>query len=246
MTNYSIADALLQPLSQDEINELDDFLMSEHNSDDTMPIDTLDGFLTAIIIGPTTLEFNQWYPHIWGASGDETPNFKSKEDARHILDLIIRLMNNIVANLDDEDSPVSPLFTTSTFPDDAQGYLDGEMWAYGFHCGIELCRKDWQPFFDDPDSAEVMRPIRLLLGDDVGVDEKELTSTPAQREELTMDIPESVAWIYEFWSPYRDAMFERRFASTFRVGDKAGRNDSCPCGSGLMFNKCCGAAIVLH
>ena len=42
-------------------------------------------------------------------------------------------------------------------------YVDAEMWAYGFMQGIELCKKDWQPFFDDPNGQEVFRPIYLLL-----------------------------------------------------------------------------------
>jgi uncharacterized protein len=36
---------------------------------ETMSIDELDGYLTAIVIGPTTLNFSQWFPGIWGPDG---------------------------------------------------------------------------------------------------------------------------------------------------------------------------------
>lgn len=54
MTKHSVTNQLL-PLSEEEINELDSFLMSEATSYETMSIDALDGYLTAIVIGPTTL-----------------------------------------------------------------------------------------------------------------------------------------------------------------------------------------------
>jgi uncharacterized protein YecA (UPF0149 family) len=31
-----------------------------------------------------------------------------------------------------------------------------------------------------------------------------------------------------------------------RFGDKIGRNDPCPCGSGKKFKKCCGGPTSLH
>lgn len=47
---------LTVPLSEEEIDELDDFLMSDAVTDEAMMLDQLDGYLTAIIIGPTTLK----------------------------------------------------------------------------------------------------------------------------------------------------------------------------------------------
>ena len=42
------------PLSDDELEELDRFLLSENTSDETMLLDMLDGYLTAIVIGLTS------------------------------------------------------------------------------------------------------------------------------------------------------------------------------------------------
>ncbi len=140
-----------------------------------------------------------------------------------------------------------PVFDTRIYHDDDHEYVDGDMWAYGFMQGINLCRSDWQPLFDDPDGLTALRPIYLLGDDDATEEEIALTDTPEQREALTIQIPASISWIYQFWIPYRHAMVERTLANVAQKGsNKVGRNDSCPCGSGKKFKKCCGAAAILH
>ena len=120
------------------------------------------------------------------------------------------------------------------------------MWAYGYMTGIDLQRQNWKVLFEEPDSAEVLRPLYLLGADDV-TPEEDLTRTPSQREELSEQISASVAWIYRFWQPYRRAVAERTIATSFeREHPKVGRNEACPCGSGKKFKKCYGASTVLH
>jgi uncharacterized protein len=127
------------------------------------------------------------------------------------------------------------------------GWGGGEMWAYGFMQGLALCRQDWQALFDDPRGPTWLNPIRLLSGDDVSEEEMTLIRTPAQREELALQIPASLAAIYRFWLPYRNAIHELQLAKTYqREHPKIGRNDPCPCGSGKKFKKCCGMASTLH
>jgi len=53
----------------------------------------------------------------------------------------------------------------------------------------------------------------LLGSDDVNPKEEALTKTPGQRKILGLQIPESVAWIYRFWLPYRQAIYERTVAT---------------------------------
>ena len=247
MISHSINPNQLLPLSEEEMDELDSFLMSEAASDETMSIDTLDGYLTAIVIGPTTLDFGQWFSGIWGPKKEDAPDFESMEEAQHIIDLIIRQMNGIVSEFEDDPDDFAPIFNTVVYPDNPREYTDAEMWAYGFMCGIDLCRKDWQPFFDDPNSSKVLRSLHLLGSDDVTRQEEAFTKTPDQREKLALQTPESVAWIYRFWLPYRHAIMERTVANTIqRHQTKFGRNDPCPCGSGLKFKRCCGTATILH
>ena len=50
-------------------------------------------------------------------------------------------------------------------------------------------------------------------------------------------------WDAHYTEDERKAMYtEQKKSGTFvREGDKVGRNDPCPCGSGMKFKKCCGA-----
>lgn len=238
---------MMEPLSEEEMDELDSFLLSDSTSDETMMLDCLDGYLTAIVSGPVMLKPSEWLPRVWGPTTRDEPGFDTFEQAERITGLIMRHLNGLIWSLQEDTEAFEPVFDTVTYPDDPHEYSDGEMWAYGYMTGIELQRNNWNAFFDEPNSSVVLRPIYLLGAEEVAPEEEVLTETPAQREELSNQIPASVAWIYRFWQPYRLAVAERTVATSFqRENPKIGRNDPCPCGSGKKFKKCCGASTVLH
>ncbi|WP_293035736.1 UPF0149 family protein [Paraburkholderia sp.] len=216
--------------SDDEIDELDQFLMSDIASDETMMIDTLDGFLTAIAIGPTTVLPSEWLPAVWGPTPEDSPHFESMEHAQHVFSLLMRHYNGIIQTLEHDPDSIAPVLNINHYPDDPYEYLDGEAWAHGFMDGIGLRRADWQPLFDDAQGKAWLRPIYLLGAEEVSDDEELLVRWPNQREELSEQIPDSIASIYRFWLPYRGAVHERQLATTIqRTAPKIGRNDPCPC-----------------
>ena len=238
---------MMAPLSDEELDDLDQFLVSDLTSDETMGLSALDGYLTAIVLGPTTLLPSQWLPGVWGPTEEHAPEFQSPEQAQHIFELILRHMNGIIWSLQRDEGDFDPLFDITTYPNNPHDYEDGEMWAYGFMQGIELCRADWQPMFDDPEAMKALRPIYLLGSDEPTEEENALTRWPDQREALAKQIPTSVGSLFRYWMPYRLAVQDREVANTIqRSQPKVGRNDPCPCGSGLKFKKCCGAAANLH
>lgn len=245
MARHSTSNPFL-PLSEQEMGELDRFLMSDATSYDTMSIDTLDGYLTAVAIGPIMLDFKQWFPGIWGPDEEDEPDFDSAEQAQHIIGLIVRQMNGIISAFEADPDEVEPIFVAVTHQGDPREYTDAEMWAYGFMQGLELCRKDWQPFFDDPESISVLRPLHLLGSDEVTAEEEAYTETPEQSEELAEQVPDSLAWIYRFWLPYRQAVIARGGNTIQRQDTHSGGNDLCPCGSLKKFNVCCGTPTTLH
>ena len=87
---------LATPLSDEELAELDAFLLSDATSDETMLMDHLDGYLTAIIVGPTTLRMSQWYPGIWGSREEDAPHFGTMDEAQRIMQMIMRHYNGII------------------------------------------------------------------------------------------------------------------------------------------------------
>lgn len=238
---------MMVALSDEEMDELDNFLLSDATSDETMMLGCLDGYLTAIISGPVMLKPSEWLPRVWGPTANDEPTFDTLAQAERITSLIMRHLNGIIFSLQQDPDGFEPVFDIVVYPDSRREYADGEMWAYGYMTGINLQRESWQAFFDEPESAAVLRPIYLLGAGDVTPEEEELTETPEQREELSNQIPASIAAIYRFWQPYRMAMAERSIATSFqREHPKIGRNDPCPCGSGKKFKQCCGKPTLLH
>lgn len=238
---------MMAPLSEEEMDELGSFLLSDATSDETMMLDCLDGFLTSIVSGPVMLKPSEWLPRVWGPTVRDEPTFDTYAQAERITGLIIRQLNGIIWSLQHDPDAFEPVFDTTIYPDSPREYIDGEMWAHGYMTGIDLQHQNWKAFFEEQGSTEVLRPLYLLGADDVTQEEEELTRTPSQREELSEQIPASVAWIYRFWQPYRRAVAERTIATSFeREHPKVGRNEACPCGSGKKFKKCCGASTVLH
>jgi uncharacterized protein len=234
---------VMPALTDKEMDELDNFLMSDATSNEVMMLDSLDGFLTAIASGPVMPKQSEWLPRVWGPSNEDAPTFDSDAQAERVIGLITRHLNAIVWNLQQEPDFFEPVFDLQVYVDDEREYVDGEMWAHGYMTGINLQRDTWKALFESKHGVEVMQPIRLLGSADVSPEEEELTATPAQREELSKPIPASVAWIYKFWAPQRRAAEDRAMGKTAEHEiPKIGRNAPCTCGSGRKFKKCCGAA----
>ena len=240
--NYS-PDIMNFPLSEEEFAELDDFLESDAVGDETMPLDALDGFLTAIAIGPVEIAVEEWMPLVWGPSG-VMPTFGSVEEMQRIVNLILRQMNGIVVELEDDADTFEPVLDAYSYGDDPREYLDGELWAVGFMQGVELRKSEWQAAFDDPATAAALEPLYLLCEEATDEDEEEPSDSPELREQLSEQIAGSVATLYRYWLPKRQAALGSATAAPYKRDQaKIGRNDLCPCGSGKKFKKCCGLGV---
>jgi uncharacterized protein len=66
------------PLSNEEIHELDIFLMSDATPDECMDIVALDGFLTALAIGPELVSPSVWLPLVWVARRNSSSSLRHK------------------------------------------------------------------------------------------------------------------------------------------------------------------------
>jgi uncharacterized protein len=227
----------LLTLSDEDMDELGNFLLSDATSDETMMPDCLDGYLTAIATAPVMLSPGVWLPKVWGSSAKDEPSFDNYAQVERITGLIMLHLNNLVVSLQQNPDSCEPIFDSAVYPDSPREFVDGEMWAYGFMTGINLQRQDWQKIFDDPNGAELLRPIYLLGTEDVTPAEEALVETPEQREELSTQIPASVAGLYRFWAPVRRVVADPAIR---RDMQKIGRSEKCPCGSGRKFKKCCG------
>ena len=231
--------SLEKPLNDKEFNELDRFLLSEQCPEDAMTMDTLHGYLTAVVIGPEEIQMAEWLPHVWGSDPKEAPRFKSRAQEDRIVNLILRFMTEISITFEAAPKEFEPLFCEHDW--EGKTLLDGEAWASGFWLGMHLRADSWQAIWDS-ELAPLMKPIYLLGADDIEEDELELVDDPVQCQKLAFEIEANLPQIEKFWQAHKKPAVE----TVKREEPKVGRNDPCTCGSGKKYKQCCGANGSLH
>lgn len=233
------------PLSVAELEELDQILLGKTGPTTAMPLDVLDGYLHAIVIGPTTIQPSQWLPGIWGEDGTP-PGMKTPEQYERLMGMIFRHYNNIIRGLSQPRPEISPLMPTTIYR--AREYLEPTGWALGFLEGMMLCWDDWLPLLDTSKGQKWIRPIGMLTAEGFSPRQEELTRTPARRGKLAEQMCDAVLYMHAYWIPHRMEVAAQAAAALMSpaISTKTGRNEPCPCGSGKKFKKCCGAPDKLH
>jgi uncharacterized protein len=223
---------LESPLSEAEIGELDAFLTSEAISDECMDIATLDGFLTALAIGPQLVAPSVWLPVVWG--GTSEPIYESEEQAERIIGLMLRRMNTISGMFGENSAEFDPLLYERDVNGEQLWLVDD--WCVGFLRAMELGAEAWDPLVDDKTNRLLLVPI-LTLGTQEGLDQIDMAADPESEYAAAVEMLYlSVEAIYIYWR----LPVKNRIAT--QVWQKPGRNDPCPCGSGRKFKKCCAPA----
>lgn len=224
-----------QALSEPELDRLSDFLDSITNPD-AMDLETLDGFLCALIAGPERVMPSEYLTHIWGGELRDENAFASIEEANTILQLIMRHWNAISAELKAE-MVYLPLLGE---PDERN--VAGRGWARGFMRGVNLRRHSWNEIFAREDEGQVFS-IPLVSGE-VDPDWPAEPLSDEKRDQLVMWMAAGMARSHKFFLARRreTAANEIEFQTYRRPAPKVGRNDRCPCGSGKKFKHCCGAS----
>ncbi len=183
-------------LTEQEFDELDQFLMSEHCSDETMAMDALHGYLTAIAIGPATVPVDEWLPRVWGPEDEDGPQFRHAQQAERIRSLMMRMLHEIEITFEVAPGDFEPLF--SEYPWKGKSVLDGEAWCWGFLEGVKLRPELWQRLLDSP-QASLLRAIELLGAEELDDDDLALVDDPAKCHKLAIEVEASVAQIQRFW-----------------------------------------------
>src|SRR6202051_1929633 len=110
------------PLIDQEIEELDAFLLSDDGLENAMDVSGLDGFLCAVLSGPNVIMPSEWMRWVWDSTeGKQSPEFTSEKQAQRILDLLMRHANDIAVTLTQFPQYYEPLFLAR----DHKGRTDG-------------------------------------------------------------------------------------------------------------------------
>jgi len=180
-----------------DLEELSRYLNFDQSPDDCMGLSDLDGFFTAIIIGPELIMPSEWLPMIWG---DEKPEFESTAHAETISDLIIDRYNEIAIGFNADPERFEPIFWKS--PTGEVIVMD---WAAGFLDAVEMRRTAWEPLFSHRKAKLLLEPL-LILGDDGEFDSDRDSGDRwkefyASRPEVILNC---VIGISNFWKDYND------------------------------------------
>lgn len=226
-------------LSEKERDELSAFLNQPDLEDRSMDLSMLEGYLTAIVIGPHVVMPSQWLPWVWDADeGVVEAEFSGLEQANRIMGLLMRFLNGIAQTFMTDPAVFDPLYW--------QGAQWGAAeWCEGFLLGTQFEPQAWAGLW-------VMQPTWatpfLRLGTETGM----LTTMKERDADQWMQaVAPTLVKIHAFWQERRspesgiveeDFGFGRPSGPAMRATPKVGRNDPCPCGSGKKFKKCCGAS----
>jgi uncharacterized protein len=212
-------------LSPFELSWLDGFLSSRQVPPDTMSLEMLDGFVTALVIGPGLVPFTRHLGEIFATDDGEAIMWESIEQANFVLDLIRRLSNSI-SERRLADAPQAPLLD----PDEPD--IAGADWADGFLLAVDLGEEAWEPLWESPRGEAHLAAIEALID---GGAEGEPPLSRKERLQTLERLPVMLQRIAAFW---RNPAAGFKGAAPVRV-QKIGRNDPCPCGSGQKYKKCC-------
>ena len=227
-----------EPLDDEELTRLDDFLLDrldEETSDriaaaggdeGILDVSELDGFLTAIVSSPNVIVPSGWLSAVWGAA---EPAWESADQFQEIFGLIVRHQNAIADVLLHQPDAFEPMFGER----DVEGktYLIVDEWCHGYMRGLALDADAWSS--GGRDTEELLRPIKLW-GTEEGWRKIDAMGDADQERERDA-IPHSVRALHMYWLRRR----ELQSMPIRRAVPKIGRNDPCPCGSGKKYKHCC-------
>lgn len=251
--------------SDDDVAALDALCERLQAFDERVSLEWLDGYLTALAAGPVKVDVQQRldvladgvFPRVFADPADAAAGraliaqrfavlcaqldpeaLLEDPDVMRLAPLMIELASEDIERLRGEGVPEEELQALQRV---------GEIWVLGFVEAIDDQGEVW-PTFDgdtpaDEDAAQrfdvCMRRIAVLAEDDEALqsEREELY----EGEELTRDdwVTEALYGVQDlklYWLDYPVKPAQRL------VGHKPGRNDPCPCGSGVKYKRCHGAA----
>ena len=198
--------------------------------EEPMLLTELDGFLTALVVGPDPIPQGEWLQSIWGSDDSDTPPFDDPADVQWFVDAVMARYAEIVRDL--SRGKPQPIFDT----DDRNGDVLWEAWIDGFAEAVALRPESWTALANgtDTDVADAVAQIMALIAivtNETTLDSVEVNAIDAHAPAQIVD---AVLHLHARNTSASPA------APVVVSSTKIGRNDPCPCGSGKKSKQCCG------
>lgn len=222
---------LIRPLSEADLDRLEQLLGDSSLDGRAFALDALQGFLCAVASAPSPIPEERWLAAALGR-----PDWLQHPQGEELAGLMRRFHEEILADLVDGYGVQPLLYPSAEDPD----RLDLGPWAGGYLEGVELADPAWEAAADPDAAGELLVPFLALSGsldateggwEACGIDPSGRDDALARFAE---DLPVHVQEAWDFWEAVR------RPATLRREGPKVGRNDPCPCGSGRKYKACHG------
>ena len=188
------------PLTEEELSSLDN-LLTTLPTDGSMTLDGMDGYLTALLVGPTAIGASaDWLPVIWGGDQEPAPApFASNQKRKRTTVLVLRHLRSIEAALSGAPEAWEPVFSVAELPGtQGEELADATDWCMGFLAATDLAPEAWAPLYADPETGSGLATIAWLGGDvDVAADAEDHPSDeelddPQVRDQLSRAATEVV------------------------------------------------------
>ena len=157
------------PLTEAELADLDE-LFAHLPSDGAMTLDGMDGYLTALLVGPVPLAGQKtadWLPVIWGGDQEPAPApFVSNQRRKRTTVLVLRHLRSIQEALSGPPDAWEPVFSVAELPGtQGEELADATDWCLGFLAAMDLAPDAWTALNDDPEIGPGLATIAFLGGD---------------------------------------------------------------------------------
>jgi yecA family protein len=198
------------------------------------------GLLFAVACAPEPIKVSEWFELVW--LNDE-PQFDQEEEARDFFQLVTEFADHIA----DQKKAAQFLPFGKKFSSGHQQAL--AQWSQGFLTAHYYLEEVWGLALDDIDDDAlcdrvdatlnlVMTFADLINSRQMALEEgMELTDEHVpEAYSMLWEMLETYAGVAELWP---DDGWRINAEQLFLALEPVGREEACPCGSGLPFGKCC-------
>jgi uncharacterized protein len=208
-------------------NQLDAMLVAL--GDEGMLLGELEGYLCGIAASPDVIAPEQFLPLVWSGEPSSAPTPEQADLVTAILARYAEITTELA------EARYEPLYEL-----DEDDSVVWEVWVAGFEAAISLSFDSWEKLLQSHKESKAQEAafgiMSLLAASDPSLSEEDAKDPEMIRlqQDAPHIIPELAATLYR---AHRLTTPQAPIRS-----DAVGRNDPCPCGSGLKYKKCHGAS----
>jgi len=139
------------PLNAADFELIEDTLLKYGDDHSVLNPCELDGYFTALVSGPAQVDIAEWFPGIWGG---ENPAWETPEECRQFIDLCVRHINTLAAQLTQAPEAFKARFEQTEHL--GQNLLLAEEWCFGYLRGVAVGNWPEMP-------APQVRTLQLII-----------------------------------------------------------------------------------